>query len=343
VHGTVGIEILPVGADDGGAIDEWFALSSLIRQHLLPDTPPPSPVRSRARLRWPWPGVREHVWLARVDGRAAGLAEASLGYLDNLDNAHVEVQVHPDLRRDGLGRRLLEHLVDHCRADGRARVIGSSMAALPGGSPRDPAGSAFAVAMGAAAAHHEVRSRLDLTTLDDARLLDLRVDGWRRAGGYSIVQWSDHVPDPYVADIARLDSRLLQDAPMGDLKIEPEKIDVVRTRATEDVRLARGERSYHTGLRHDATDALVAWTLVVVDAMIDYHGWQQITIVDPVHRGNRLGIIAKVENLAYARRSEPLLRQIDTWNAAGNTHMIAINEQLGFRPVDRWVGWQLEL
>jgi hypothetical protein len=46
---------------------------------------------------------------------------------------------------------------------------------------------------------------------------------------------------------------------------------------------------------------LVAWTLIVVDATIDYHGWQQITIVDPAHRGHRLGISSKLENLAYAR------------------------------------------
>jgi RimJ/RimL family protein N-acetyltransferase len=83
--------------------------------------------------------------------------------------------------------------------------------------------------------------------------------------------------------------------------------------------------------------------LLVVDPTIDHHGWQQITIVDPAHRGHRLGIIAKLENLAYAREGTPALQQVDTSNAAANTHMIAINEQIGFRPLDQWVGWRLDL
>ncbi len=340
---SVGIEILPVEAGDTDAIEERLALTSLVRQTLLPDTPPPCPVHSRAQFQWPWPGVHDHVWLARVDGQGAGLAEARLPYLDNLDNAEVDIQVHPDLRRGGLGQRLLEHAVAHCRAERRSRVIGSSAESLPGGAPRDASGSAFAAALGARPAHREIRRRLDLTSFDKDRMSDLLGDAWRRAGGYSLVQWREQAPERYVADIGRLDSRLMADAPMGDLKIEPQKIDVARTRATEQARVGRGERSYHTGLRHDASDSLVAWTLLVVDPTIDHHGWQQITIVDPAHRGHRLGIIAKLENLAYAREGTPALQQVDTSNAAANTHMIAINEQIGFRPLDQWVGWRLDL
>jgi hypothetical protein len=34
---------------------------------------------------------------------------------------------------------------------------------------------------------------------------------------------------------------------------------------------------------------------------------------------------------------------IDTWNAATNAFMIAINEEMGFRPVDSWINWQQEV
>jgi hypothetical protein len=34
---------------------------------------------------------------------------------------------------------------------------------------------------------------------------------------------------------------------------------------------------------------------------------------------------------------------VNTWNAGVNAHMVAINESLGFRPIDRWREWQLEL
>jgi len=339
----VSVEIFSVEADDADVIDEWFALISLIRRHDLPDLPPLCPVHSGGRFQWPWPGVRERTWLARVEGQAVGVAEASLSYVDNLANADVEVQVHPRMRRTGLGRRLLGHVLAHCRDEGRTTVIGSTVEALPGGAPRDHAGHAFAAAVGASPARQDVRSRLDLTRFNEDLMSDLLADAWTQASGYSLVQWRERAPERYVADVARLDSRLLEDAPTGDLKIEPEAIDVERTRAIEQTRLARGDRCFHTGLRHDATDALVAWTLMVVDATIDHHGWQQITIVDPAHRGHRLGIIAKLENLAHVRAGTPLLRQIDTWTAATNAHMIAINEQIGFQPVDRWLRWQRHL
>ncbi len=73
------------------------------------------------------------------------------------------------------------------------------------------------------------------------------------------------------------------------------------------------------------------------------HAWQNITLVDPDHRGHRLGLIIKIENLRYALAHEPELARVDTWNAAVNDHMISINEAIGYRPVDAWVNWQREL
>lgn len=74
-----------------------------------------------------------------------------------------------------------------------------------------------------------------------------------------------------------------------------------------------------------------------------HHAWQHITIVDPAHRGHRLGMWVKLANLRYTRGEEPALRNIDTWNAATNSHMIAINEALGFRAVEGWAEYQHEI
>ena len=55
---------------------------------------------------------------------------------------------------------------------------------------------------------------------------------------------------------------------------------------------------------------------------------------------HRLGMIAKVVNLRTLRAQEPAVRMNDTFNAEVNAHMIAINEAMGFRAVDRWANWQ---
>jgi len=40
---------------------------------------------------------------------------------------------------------------------------------------------------------------------------------------------------------------------------------------------------------------------------------------------------------------EPQVTRILTGNADGNQHMIAINEQLGFRVLSRWPSWELDV
>jgi hypothetical protein len=67
------------------------------------------------------------------------------------------------------------------------------------------------------------------------------------------------------------------------------------------------------------------------------------TIVEREHRGHRLGMLVKVENLRNLRRHFPETETITTWNAAENRHMIAVNEELGFRAVERYQAWQLAL
>lgn len=73
------------------------------------------------------------------------------------------------------------------------------------------------------------------------------------------------------------------------------------------------------------------------------HGWQEDTLVLPAHRGHRLGLRIKIDNLLQVPTFEPALRLVDTWNADANSHLIAINEALGYRPVSRYSEWELQL
>jgi len=247
--------------------------------------------------------------------------------------------VHPEHRRRGAGRALYEYAVRLVRDQGRKRLIGESISTPPGAAQTGP-GDAFAAAIGAHAALADVRRRLDVTALDQAGL-DRLLDAARaRADGYSLVRWTGRTPDGYADDVAYLDSRLTEDAPLGDLTWEPPKPDVTRLRGVEAALAARRNRSYHSGMRHDATGRLVAWTMLAFTATSAWHAFQQITLVEPRHRGHRLGTIVKIENLRYALVHEPGLRVIDTYNAAVNDHMISINEAMGFRVVGGLNSWQ---
>ncbi|MFE9693078.1 GNAT family N-acetyltransferase [Micromonospora sp. NPDC005806] len=339
----MGITIAPFDAADQAAIDEAYRIGAAANDADLPDFPPFCRQRFTAAVRHPMPGSLRLWTLARLDGEPAGYLALDLPQLDNTDNADAELVVHPGYRRRGVGRALHEHGLRLLRAHGRKRVIAVTVSALPGGVARPEAGNAFAAATGARPALAEVRRRLDTGRLDLAALDTLAAGARAHATGYRTVRWRGATPEEYAADVAYLDGRLMADAPLGDLEWEPEQVDVERLRGRERALHARGRRGYHHAAVHEASGRVVAWTLIDLGPSADWHAWQQITIVDPAHRGHRLGLLVKIENLRYVLDHESALRAIDTWNAAENQHMVAINEQLGFRPVDAWTDWQLTL
>ncbi|WP_203702873.1 GNAT family N-acetyltransferase [Asanoa iriomotensis] len=309
----------------------------------LPDFPPLLAGQFAASLRHPWPGER-HVWaLAWLGDEPIGFLELGLPFLENTGTAELRIDVLPSWRRRGAGRALLAHAEQVARADGRKHLIGTTVHGLPGGPERPLDGEAFARSRGATLALTDVRRRLSVSALDHAALDALVSTAWAKAAGYSLVRWEAAVPDEFLADVAYLDGRLLSDAPLGELAYEAQKIDGDRFRAQEAARAARGRVIHSTAARHDASGRLVAVTTIDVNVEIPWHAFQQITLVDPDHRGHRLGALVKVQNLRTVLAASPALRAIDTWNAAVNTHMIGINEAMGFRPLDGWHNWQITL
>ncbi|SCG57477.1 GNAT family N-acetyltransferase [Micromonospora coxensis] len=339
----MGIDVAPLDLADPAAVEAAYRIGAAAEAVTLPGLPPYCRRRFEAMIRFPMPGMDIRWVLARVDGAPAGWLCLRLPQLDNTDNAEVELVVDPAYRRRGVGRALHQHGLRLLRAAGRKRLVGATVSALPGGPERDPAGDAFAAALGARRVLVEVRRRLDLTTLDRAALDALAADARAAAAGYRTVRWRQATPEEYVADVAYLEGRLMTDAPTGELEWEQERFDADRIRGIERALDARGARRYHLGAVHEATGRLAAWTLISLVASSTWHAWQQITIVDPDHRGHRLGLLTKIENLGHALAHEPELRAVDTYNAAENAHMIRINEQLGFRPLDASTEWQLTL
>src|SRR5690606_18199814 len=99
------------------------------------------------------------------------------------------------------GRALYEFAVEFCRANQRRTLQGAYVVALPGGPPRSDGHRAFAESLGVKSALPEVRRRLDVTSADRSNWQALLADARQRAAGYSIVAWTDAVPEEIVADL----------------------------------------------------------------------------------------------------------------------------------------------
>ena len=104
-----------------------------------------------------------------------------------------------------------------------------------------------------------------------------------------------------------------------------------------------GRRIYRLLARETATGVLAGVTVVAVESEQPWVAEQYDTSVAAAHRGHRLGVLLKVGMLRWLREQEPQLREIQTWNATSNAHMIAVNELLGYQVMMSGVEWQLHI
>ena len=246
---------------------------------------------------------------------------------ENLNAGFLDVMVHPDQRRHGLGAELLRHAAGRARAHGRSVLAGETFDGT--------AGAAFAEAVGARAGLTEARRRLSVRAVPPGRIAELRKIAEHAAAGYSLVKWTGAVPDEHLDGIACV-LEAMNDAPSD---YEDVRWDARRVREEVNARMERsGNRCYTVIAVHDATGQTAGLTHVVVDPELPEWGFQDDTAVARPHRGHRLGLLLKTAMLQWLADTEPGLRTIETGNAASNRYMISINEQLGFEVVRPW--WQ---
>ena len=316
-------------------VDGMVAMQNAARAVDTPQLPPLSVAAARSWLRYGWDGDPPEAAVVRDRyQRIIGLLQVELPRWDNTHLGAVEVCVDPEHRRRGLGRELFEAGVRQVRAQGR-RLVLCTCHDVPGAV-------AFVKAMGLEPAHEEVLRRQDLTRLDWDHLDREYQRAARVAADYELVRMPGPVPEDLLADVATMTSAI-NDAPTGSLEIEDEAFSGERIRALETAAQARDGRDYRVVARHRETGALAGHTMVEVAADSPWNGGQFDTSVLPAHRGHRLGLLLKLEMLYWLRDEEPQLRTILTGNAADNSHMIRVNEALGYQVVIRTLTWQRRL
>jgi len=331
-HGCVDFTWLDADEIGSGDIAGAVALLDAARTVDCPHELQPTVASFTADVRYGWDGDRSISAFARDKrGRVTGLAQIFLPPWDNTHLAILELTVDPLVRRRGLGRKLFEAAVERIRSEGRTLVIV--------GSYDQPAPVAFANAMRLERASEEVMRRSYVTALDWTRLDREFGDAVERAGEYELLQMPDAIPDEMLAAVGRM-TEAINDAPIDDLQIEDEVFSPERIRAFEAAQAARGRRLYRVVARHRVTGELAGHTFVGIDGERPWHGWQYDTSVLRDHRGHRLGLLLKIGMVRWLAEEEPQLRTLDTWNAASNTHMIRVNEVLGYEVLAHAFNWQ---
>lgn len=307
--------------DVAGAVAVYEAARRVDTPHKVPMTA----AYWAADLRVGWDGDPSTAYVHRdAAGRVDGVLEVALTERDNRHLAFLEVTVRPDVRRQGLGRTLYAAGADIVRAAGRTSVLLECY--------DTEANLAFGDAMGLERAIGSVNRRQVLGQLDWSRVDTLVKEAAERSADYELLRVPTPVPDELLDAVVHLTSAI-NDAPRDELDIEDEVFSPERLRDFERSLAEHGRRTYRLVARHRRTGVLAGHTIVAVQREQPWHGEQLDTSVLREHRGHRLGVLLKGSMLHWLAETEPQLLEIDTWNAASNVHMIAVNEALGYQVV----------
>ncbi len=280
------------------------------------------------------PGEQRVSWVAESGPGALARGEPALGHASVLlmgDMGVIDIAVHPEHRRSGIGRNLLAVVARRLAALG-LRSVGVEAI---GGTPT----ACFYEANGFHLAFTEMRGVLTMDTVD-----------WRLLGnmarnvssGYRLEFYPGGPPEWLYEPYAQAKELVREDAP-GDLELRPSSYDPERLRASLNTLRARGMRPFIVVSIHERSGEVAGLTEVVVPAHRPSRADQYDTIVIPAHRGYGLVRAMKARMLFELRAAEPQLIDVQTWNAIDNDWLRKVNAELGFVPDREWREYEAEV
>jgi GNAT superfamily N-acetyltransferase len=246
--------------------------------------------------------------------------------------AVLEVLVHPDARRLGVGEDLLRAAVARAYAEGYATLGVEAIGRTPAVK--------FYEAMGFECAYMETRSVLELSTVDWLRLGEMASGV---AAGYRIEYFPGGPPEELYESYAAAKYLAQSAIDPKDLDLRPSSHNANRLRASLRTLHMRGMKPYIVLGIHESSGEVVGLTEVVVSAQHPDRADQYDTVVVPEHRGYGLGRALKARMLFELRSAVPKLKSVQTWNSFDAEGMLKVNSELGFRADREWREYQADV
>ncbi len=325
------MELREFSPDDAGPIAAAVGIENAVAAVDSPWRHPITAYRFEMNMRHGWDGEPARRFLVVEDGAPVGLASLSTSEWDNLDLAWLDLIVHPDCRRGGVGSKALTALHDECRRVGR-RLIG-----VDGWD--SPSTRGFAAAVGYVQKSTEINRRQPLGDLSADFVAVAYAEAEAHASDYELLRIVGRSSAALHEELAVV-AASINDAPLDDLAIEDEVFSAQRVRDFEHAQVESGHRLYRVVARHRQSGELAGHTVVTVDCDRPWIGTQVDTCVVAGHRGHRLGLLIKADLCRWLLDVEPQVRSLDTWNAESNDHMIGVNKRLAYEPLGRALAFQ---
>jgi GNAT superfamily N-acetyltransferase len=167
---------------------------------------------------------------------------------------------------------------------------------------------------------------------------DALIQGWLDEAaphheGYALETYVGAVPDDLVESLCVILGQLAVDAPSGLIDFDEEKITPQRYAEIVAGTKAMGRARYETVALTPDREVVAQSTLAMpLEQSTTVFQWG--TFVHREHRGHRLGLATKAVNLRAVQAARDGLTLLVTENGETNDAMVAINERMGFQPVE---------
>ena len=292
------------------------------------------------------------LFLARLGGRIVGRGTYEYAPEPRDPVGWLTVEILPAVRRKGIGNAVFEAMDSVAREDGRTTYQtgfisrnSSSGRRLKsptgyGSVPARDDGVRFALSHGFALEQVERMSALALPVSPHV-LANHRAKAEHAAGSdYRVVRWEGRTPEDRRDDLANLRNRMATDAPYGRLEIREETWTAERVRDQDDLEEQSPRTMLTSAIEYVPTGRLVAFNELWTPPDTSRPVTQRDTLVLSEHRGNRLGMLVKIDNIQALAESHPGYPAINTENAEENRYMLSVNEEVGFVAIAFESAWR---
>jgi GNAT superfamily N-acetyltransferase len=277
-------------------------------------------------------GERQETFAAFDGDRMVGNAVLWSFLSDNTDKAALRLNVDVPERRRGVGRALLERLEQTAMDDGRSLILAD--AKMPFNEREGHPYRRFAEACGYQLFNSEVVRDLILPVPDE-QIREWIDEGAAHRAEYTVETFVGAVPDDLVESLCVLLGQLAVDAPTGAVDFEEETVTPQRYAEKVATSDAMARARYETvALTPEPERQVVAQSTLVMSLEGSTTVYQWGTFVHREHRGHGLGLATKAVNLRAVQAARGDITLLTTQNAETNKYMVAINERMGFRPIE---------
>ncbi len=324
------------------ATDSEFAalnkIINIVRFERQPDDPPIPLNETTNQIKNLPSFVDLKMWSVWNEDHSEMIAMGNVGLMHTDENQHIaqfDIIVHPDARRQGIGKELLDLITAAAQADQRRLLLTDT-------NDRIPAGEAFMQRLGAKRGLEGHVNQLRVDEIDRDLLEHWLENGQKNISEFELGIWEGAYPEEQLNEIVQL-MELTNQQPLGDLAIEDMHITPQQLREMEKMDTSRGNQRCTFYVLEKANATFAGYTETVWNANRPEILRQDMTGVFPEYRGKGLGRWLKAAMMDHMLKIHPQIKFVRTQNADTNAAMLRINNEMGFKPYMTSVLWQMEI